>query len=103
MLSGSDSVFLNMAETIALSHHEKWDGKGYPRGLKGEEIPLVGRICAVADVFDALSSTRPYKKAWTFEETVAEIIRLKGTHFDPKLVEAFRDVSKDIKIVRDQN
>ncbi len=54
MLSGSDSVFLKMAETIALTHHEKWDGTGYPHGIKGEEIPLVGRICAVADVFDAL-------------------------------------------------
>jgi len=103
MLSGSDSVFLKMAETIALSHHEKWDGRGYPHGIKGEDIPLVGRICAIADVFDALSSPRPYKEAWTFERTVEEIAKLKGTHFDPKLVEAFLDIAKDIKAVRDQN
>ncbi len=103
MLSGSDSVFLKMAETIALSHHEKWDGTGYPHGIKGEEIPLVGRICAVADVFDALSSDRPYKQAWSFEKTMAEIRQLKGTHFDPKLVDAFEDISKDIKEVHDQN
>src|SRR5580698_7865825 len=80
MLSGSDSVFLKMAETIALTHHEKWDGGGYPHGIKGEEIPLVGRICAIADVFDALSSARPYKQAWTFERTWQEIKNLKGTH-----------------------
>ena len=103
MLSGSDSVFLKMAETIALNHHEKWDGGGYPRGIKGEEIPLVGRICAVADVFDALSSPRPYKKAWSFEDTIIEIKRLKGTHFDPRLVDAFLDISKSIKEVRDKN
>ncbi len=102
MLSGSDSVFLRMAETIALTHHEKWDGRGYPQGLKEEEIPLIGRICAVSDVFDALSSTRPYKKAWSFEDTMAEIRKLKGTHFDPKLVDAFLDISKDIKAVFDQ-
>jgi putative two-component system response regulator len=102
MLSGSDSVFLKMAETIALNHHEKWDGKGYPRGISGEEIPLVGRICAIADVFDALSSARPYKEAWTFEKAMAEITRLKGTHFDPKLVEAFEDSAKEIKAVYDQ-
>ena len=102
MLSGSDSVFLKMAETIALTHHEKWDGTGYPHGIKGEEIPLVGRICALADVFDALSSARPYKKAWTFDETLEELRKLKGTHFDPKLVEAFEDIQKDIKAVYDQ-
>ena len=103
MLSGSNSVFLRMAEMIALTHHEKWDGTGYPQGLKGEVIPLTGRICAVADVFDALSSARPYKRAWTFEETIAEITRLKGTHFDPQLVEAFLDISKDIKAVYEKN
>jgi putative two-component system response regulator len=103
MLSGSNSVFLKMAETIALTHHEKWNGKGYPHAIKGEEIPLIGRICAVADVFDALSSARPYKRAWTFEETMAEIVLLKGIHFDPKLVEAFLDISKDIKAVYDKN
>ena len=103
MLSGSDSVFLKMAESIAISHHEKWDGSGYPFGIKGEEIPLAGRICAVADVFDALSSARPYKKAWTFEETMTEIRYLKTTHFDPRLVEAFQDIKQDIKAVYDKN
>jgi putative two-component system response regulator len=99
MLSGSDSVFLKMAENIALNHHEKWDGTGYPHGIKGEDIPLVGRICAIADVFDALSSARPYKQAWSFEKTMEEINRLKGNHFDPRLVEAFLDITKDIKAV----
>jgi len=103
MLSGSDSVFLKMAETIALTHHEKWDGSGYPQGIKGEEIPLVGRICAIADVFDALTSCRPYKKAWSREEAVREIKRLKGTHFDPKLVEVFEDSFKDIQVIYDMN
>ena len=73
MLSGSNSIFLKMAETIALTHHEKWDGTGYPHGLKGEDIPLVGRICAIADVFDALSSVRPYKQAWSFEKTFRKL------------------------------
>jgi len=103
MLSGSDSVFLKMAEMIALTHHEKWDGTGYPRKIKGEEIPLIGRICAVADVFDALSSARPYKQAWTFERTLEELRNLRGTHFDPQLVDAFLSISKEVKAVRDQN
>jgi putative two-component system response regulator len=103
MLSGSDSVFLKMAENIAMTHHEKWDGSGYPRGIRGEEIPLVGRICAIADVFDALSSARPYKPAWEFDKTMDEIRRLKGTHFDPKLIEAFESIKNEVKAVRDQN
>ena len=89
LLSGSDSEFMKMAETIALTHHEKWDGSGYPQGLKGEEIPLVGRIVAICDVFDALLSRRPYKKAWTLDEALDEIKRTGGTHFDPKVVDAF--------------
>ncbi len=103
MLAGSNSVFLNMAETIALTHHEKWDGSGYPYQKKGEEIPLVGRICAVADVFDALSSVRPYKEAWSFEDTIDEIRKLKNTHFDPKLADAFCDIKKDIKAIHDHH
>jgi putative two-component system response regulator len=102
MLSGSDSVFLKMAETIALNHHEKWDGTGYPHGLNGEDIPLVGRIAAIADVFDALNSQRPYKQAWGFDEALAEIVRLKGTHFDPRLVDAFQNTAKAIKAVYDE-
>ena len=78
-----------MAETIALTHHEQWDGSGYPAGLKGEEIPLVGRICAIVDVYDALLSKRSYKEAWRIDDVLAEIERGKGTRFDPELVSAF--------------
>lgn len=84
-----DSGLLQMARSIALTHHEKWDGSGYPNGLKGEEIPLVGRIVAIADVFDALTSVRPYKPAWPVEEAVALLRRESGRHFDPELVELF--------------
>ncbi|MBI4308868.1 MAG: response regulator, partial [Candidatus Omnitrophica bacterium] len=97
MLAGGDSVFLKMAETIALTHHEKYNGSGYPKGLRGEDIPLAGRICAVGDVFDALTSVRPYKKAWPLPEAFNEIRAGNGTHFDPKLVEAFLDIQKDIQ------
>ncbi len=84
-----DSTLLRLARSIALSHHEKWDGSGYPNGLKGEDIPLEGRIIAVADVFDALTSVRPYKPAWTVEEALALLRRESGRHFDPRLVELF--------------
>ena len=80
---------LQTAHTIALTHHEKWDGSGYPRGLKGEEIPIEGRIVAVADVFDALTSERPYKPAWTVEAAIELLQRESGKHFDPQVVEAF--------------
>lgn len=80
---------LDMARTVALTHHEKWDGTGYPRGLQGENIPIVGRIVAVADVFDALVSNRPYKKAWPFEKAVALIKEESGKHFDPEVVKHF--------------
>jgi putative two-component system response regulator len=78
-----------LAGSVALTHHEKWNGGGYPYGLKGEEIPLEGRITALADVFDALTSERPYKDAWTVEDAVAQIQQDAGSHFDPKLVECF--------------
>lgn len=78
-----------MALDVALSHHERWDGTGYPMGLKGEEIPLPARIVAVVDVFDALISVRPYKKAWSVTDALEEIKRGSGTHFDPQVVEAF--------------
>jgi len=81
-----DSPLLAMAHEIAKNHHEKWDGSGYPRGLRGEDIPLSARIVAVADVFDALTSERPYKKAWTEDEAIALLQREAGAHFDPKLV-----------------
>jgi len=84
-----DNPLLDMARTVALTHHEKWDGTGYPRGIKGNNIPRVGRIVAVADVFDALVSKRPYKNAWPFEKAVAVIEMESGKHFDPGLVDVF--------------
>lgn len=92
ILSGSRSSMLELAETIAMSHHERWDGRGYPTGLAGEDIPMCGRIVAVADVFDALTHDRPYKRAWPVEEAIAEITKGAGAHFDPSVVEAFLDV-----------
>jgi putative two-component system response regulator len=89
ILSGSSFPLLQMAEEIALTHHEKWDGSGYCPGLGGEDIPLAGRIVAVADVFDALTHERPYKKAWSVEDAVAEITSQRGRHFDPQVVDAF--------------
>src|SRR3712207_1633498 len=85
LLSGSRSPVVRVAEIIARTHHEKWDGTGYPAGLTGEEIPLVSRICAVCDVFDALVSDRPYKEAWLVDDALREIRRLAGTHLDPRL------------------
>jgi len=102
LLSGSSSPLMQMAMEIALSHHEKWDGTGYPRGLKGEEIPLVGRIVALCDVFDALTTERPYKQAWSVEEVIAEIDRQSGKHFDPKLVEAFKSILPKILQIRER-
>ena len=93
---------LSMAQLIALTHHEKWDGTGYHRGLKGEEIPLVGRITSIADVFDALTSVRPYKKAWPVEDAVKLIQREAGTSFDPELVQKFVAILPQILAVREQ-
>ncbi len=89
LLYDEDDEMLKNAAIIAREHHEKWDGSGYPRGLKGEEITLEGRITAIADVFDALTSVRPYKRAWSVEEAKELFIKESGTHFDPKLVELF--------------
>jgi HD-GYP domain-containing protein (c-di-GMP phosphodiesterase class II) len=89
ILSGSRSAVLRRAEEIALTHHEHWDGHGYPGGLRGEAIPLSGRIVALADVFDALTHARPYKSAWSSRSALAEIRRLRGRQFDPALVDAF--------------
>lgn len=89
ILSGSSSSLLRMAESIALTHHEHCDGRGYPNGLAGKQIPLPGRIVAVADVFDALTHERPYKHAWAIKEAVAEIFHQGGRHFDPAVVHAF--------------
>jgi len=102
ILSGDDSPMMTMAREIALSHHEKWDGSGYPNGLKGTEIPLVGRISALADVFDALTSARPYKKAWPVEEAVEYIKDQSGRHFDPELVGYFLSSIGEITAIRDK-
>ena len=92
LVRGSSSSILDMAATIALSHQEKWDGSGYPRGLKGEAIPIEGRIVAVADVFDALTSDRVYRKAFSVEEGVQMMREQRGRHFDPVLLDAFMEV-----------
>ncbi|TAN51808.1 MAG: response regulator [Methylococcaceae bacterium] len=102
MLSGHDSELLQMAEVIALTHHEKWDGTGYPRQLKGEDIPVVGRITAVCDVFDALTSVRPYKKAWSVADALAELEKLRGSHFDPLLVDKFHNIVQDVLKIKEQ-
>jgi putative two-component system response regulator len=94
MLSGSTSPWLQMAEEIALTHHERWNGKGYPLGKAGEEIALTGRIVAVADVFDALTHERPYKKAWPVGQALTEIKSQSGRQFDPRVVDAFLDVQE---------
>jgi putative two-component system response regulator len=91
---------LGLARNIALSHHEKWDGSGYPNGLSGTAIPFEGRICAIADVFDALTSVRPYKKAWTEEQALNLLVEQKGKHFDPALVDLFLTQMPAIRAIR---
>jgi putative two-component system response regulator len=87
-----------MGEVIARTHHERWDGSGYPAGLAGDDIPLVGRICAVCDVFDALLSVRPYKPAWTLADTLREIERERGRHFDPRLAGLLIDMVRQDEV-----
>jgi HD-GYP domain-containing protein (c-di-GMP phosphodiesterase class II) len=96
LLAGSRSPVVQLGEVIALTHHERWDGKGYPRGLRREEIPFHARVTAVCDVFDALISDRPYKQAWTVDQALEEIQRDSGAHFEPRLAEAFTEVFPDI-------
>jgi len=103
ILSDDDSDVLVLARSIALSHHEKWDGSGYPRGLSGEEIPQEGRIVAVADVFDALTSERPYKDAWSNERAVEHIRQQAGRHFDPAIVPVFIAALPEILRIREQH
>lgn len=102
ILAGSSSPLLNVAATIAMSHHEKYDGSGYPYSLAGESIPLVGRIVAVADVFDALTSPRPYKLAWSVDSAVDFMRAQRGTHFDPQCVDVFLDRFDEVLAVRER-
>jgi putative two-component system response regulator len=103
MLLGDDSDLIKLARVIALSHHEKWDGSGYPNGLANEAIPMAGRIVAVADVFDALTSSRPYKKAWSIEDAVAYIQNNAGHHFDPTVVKHFLELLPEIQAISEAN
>lgn len=100
ILSKSKSKLFSMASEIALYHHERWDGTGYPEGLKGAKIPQSARIVAVADVFDALTMKRSYKREWAAEEAFNEIVKEKGTHFDPAVVDAFVSIFDKIKEIR---
>jgi len=102
ILSGSDAELLKVAATIAWTHHERWDGSGYPRGLKGENIPIEGRIVAIADAFDALTTARVYKPAFAFDHAVELMIKKRGEHFDPELLDVFLASLPDIKRIHDQ-
>jgi HD-GYP domain-containing protein (c-di-GMP phosphodiesterase class II) len=101
ILARSDSELLKMAENIALTHHEKYDGSGYPKSLKGESIPLEGRIVAVADVFDALTNKRCYKKAFSIEEAMSILTEGRGAHFDPRIIDAFMEIKDRILTIRE--
>lgn len=96
------SSMLRLAREIALHHHEKWDGNGYPHKLRGEDIPLAARIVTIADVFDALTTARPYKKAWPVEDAVAQLQKDKGSHFDPHLVDLFIGALPEILAIRER-
>ncbi len=102
ILEGSEANYIQMARTAAITHHEKWDGSGYPKGLTGDNIPLVGRIVAVVDVFDALMSNRPYKKAFSLEQSLSIIKEGKGKHFDPNIVEVFHEILDEILEIREK-
>ena len=97
ILKDADADFIILAADIALTHHEKWTGGGYPRGIKGQDIPLAGRIVALADVFDALTTERPYKKPMPLEQAYGIIKEGKGTHFDPQVVDAFFTIEEEIQ------
>ncbi|ANO34545.1 two-component system response regulator [Vibrio breoganii] len=96
LYGSNNSAVLQLAHTVAMTHHEKFNGKGYPAGISGEDIPLVGRISAIADVFDALTSPRPYKKAWDTEDAFQLLVDERGEHFDPKLVDIFLEHKQQI-------
>jgi cyclic di-GMP phosphodiesterase len=101
ILGDYDSQLMQVASLIARTHHERWDGEGYPQGLKGEEIPLYTRIVSVCDVFDALTSTRPYKNAWSVADAMAYLHENSGSHFDPRVVEHFIDIIEDVVSLRE--
>ncbi len=100
ILKDTDSKLIHLGAEIALSHHEKYDGSGYPSGIAGDAIPISGRICAIGDVFDALLSVRPYKQAWSLPDTIDTLKRGKGNHFDPDLVDKFIEVMPALQAVR---
>lgn len=102
ILEGSDTEVIKLAEVIALTHHEKWDGSGYPRGIKEKDIPIAGRITAIADVFDALTTERPYKKSISLEAAFNIIDNSCGSHFDPDVVEVFLSIKDEIKSIKDK-
>lgn len=100
IIGAGGSAMMQMAARIALSHHEKWDGSGYPYGLAEKQIPIEGRIVSVVDVYDALMSRRPYKEPWSFGDTIAHIRKHSGSHFDPDLVSLFLDSLDDVQRIR---
>jgi putative two-component system response regulator len=99
---GEDNLMLHFACQIARSHHERWDGTGYPDGLQGEAIPLAARLMAVADVYDALRSVRPYKKAFSHEEAVGMLLEQRGRHFDPAAIDAFVVLQEEFSLIARQ-
>ena len=103
ILAGSGSALLELGATIALTHHEKWDGTGYPRQLVGSAIPMEGQVAAVADVFDALTSDRPYRKAFSLEETMRTMRAERGKHFDPRLIDLFFENVDQLLEIRDRH
>jgi putative two-component system response regulator len=102
ILKGSDAEFISLGEIIARSHREKWDGSGYPDGLKGIEIPISCRITAIADVFDAFTSNRPYREALSVNTSLAIIRNGRGSHFDPDVVDAFFAIQDEILTIKKQ-
>ncbi len=102
ILEGSKTGFIRLAEVIALTHHEKWDGTGYPLGLKGKRIPKIGQIVAIGDVFDALTSKRPYKEAFSVEKSLKILDESRGNHFSPHVVDAFMAILDEILTIKDR-
>jgi len=102
ILGGSQIGFLRLGEVIALTHHERWDGTGYPQGISGTDIPLVGRIVAIADVFDALTNKRPYKDAISVDKSLSIIKANRGSHFDPSIVDVFLSIQEEIVSIQEQ-